>query len=155
MQTICKQYCEVTCICTDALAIFHFLISIELFYVVSSLIGSIPKLSQQLLENSTQEFGMWYLLFFNFCCFCGSTSAYLPLILFEKIIPSSYISCPTYIGGSHCQSYFINFSIISLLYNTTVCTERRDICICSELTSILIVLVRYGKQEGHPLIGSI
>ena len=84
-QCKCKQYthyCEDTCIYTIVLAVCHFSIIIKHSYIVSSLSGSIPKLSQQLLEKSTQEFGMWYLLLsFNFCCFCGSTSFDVLLIL--------------------------------------------------------------------------
>ena len=34
-------------------------------------------------------------------------------------------------------------------------TDHRDFCICPELTSKMIVLVRCGIQEGHPLIGSM
>ena len=114
----------ITCICSIVLAVFIFLISIELFYMVSSLFGLIPKFSQQLLENSTQEFGMYVVLsLFQFLLFlwfyiCLLTSYFF---LKNKIIPSLYRSCSTYnVGSHHCQSYFTNFLsyhyFITLLY---------------------------------------
>ena len=72
---------------------------------------------------------MWYLLSFNLSWFCGFTSVYFFCFCLKiKIIPSLYISCLIYnFGSQHCQSYFSDVSIKSLLYNTILYKQRTGI----------------------------